>query len=726
MVKSYAEWIAPSGGLESLSSVDATAREVRPPPWATDEEMVHAVEAVARLNAGQELDPIHAVAIEAIILPQERPVVDVVGGTFDTPGPPFDDLATGQTRANIEAAIPAIGRIDLPDQPSLPYGGTGFVVGDGLLMTNRHVAQLFAAGLGREQLSFINGQSAKVDFLHERDNPDARSFQIQRVPMIHPYWDMALLAVEGLRDITPLHLATADPGDLLQRTVAVIGYPALDPRNNVDLQNRIFRSVFNVKRMQPGKLRERADIESFQHPVSAVTHDSSTLGGNSGSAVIDVDSGLVVALHFGGLYLKANYAVPAHELARDRRVVEAGVAFDADVVDAGTLPSDSFWAQADPAAGGEGPPPRATGSATSAADAPQPQRPASSAPLQWTVPLELTVTLQAAGDPQPSTATITPTPGTEGLVEPFHDDALAKRHGYDDAFLGDGFAVPVPKVLDESVASRPDGGDDGILVHYEHFSLAMHKTRRLALFTASNVDADPARKRPEPGRDYSRKGLTGLGKNDQEKWFTDPRIPANEQLPDRFFTKDRKAFDKGHIVRRDDVAWGATYEEVRRANGDTFHVTNCSPQIADFNRSNQEHGIWGQLENLVLTQAKAERYCLLAGPVLAADDPVFVGQDDDGTVRVQIPRRFFKVVVARNGDGKGVEAFAFVLEQDLSDTPLEFAVSAEWRSRMISIAQLERRTALLSFDQSLHDGDQIDTLKGEAIQAHPAVGKVKR
>ena len=46
-----------------------------------------------------------------------------------------------------------------------------------------------------------------------------------------------------------------------------------------------------------------------------MTHDASTLGGNSGSAVIDIDSGDIVALHFAGEYLKANYAVPMYELA---------------------------------------------------------------------------------------------------------------------------------------------------------------------------------------------------------------------------------------------------------------------------------------------------------------------------------------------------------------------------------------------------------------------------
>ena len=67
-------------------------------------------------------------------------------------------------------------------------------------------------------------------------------------------------------------------------------------------------------------------------------------------------------------------------------------------------------------------------------------------------------------------------------------------------------------------------------------------------------------------------------------------------MPDKFYTRDRGNFDKGHIVRRDDVAWGEDYDEVRRANGDTYHVTNCSPQVDAFNRSNLR-GDWGKLEN---------------------------------------------------------------------------------------------------------------------------------
>src|SRR6185503_4399617 len=41
------------------------------------------------------------------------------------------------------------------------------------------------------------------------------------------------------------------------------------------------------------------------------THDCTTLGGNSGSVVLDMQTGKAVALHFAGLYMIENYAVPA-------------------------------------------------------------------------------------------------------------------------------------------------------------------------------------------------------------------------------------------------------------------------------------------------------------------------------------------------------------------------------------------------------------------------------
>ena len=50
----------------------------------------------------------------------------------------------------------------------MPYGGTGFVVGEGLLMTNRHVAEMFTEGLGEGGLRLQRRATAAVDFKRER------------------------------------------------------------------------------------------------------------------------------------------------------------------------------------------------------------------------------------------------------------------------------------------------------------------------------------------------------------------------------------------------------------------------------------------------------------------------------------------------------------------------------------------------------------------------------
>ena len=299
----------------------------------------------------------------------------------------------------------------------------------------------------------------------------------------------------------------------------------------------------------------------------------------------------------------------------------------------------------------------------------------------------------------------------ERMREPYHDAEYHNRDGYDPEFLG--ARVPLPRVRDRRRVAKMRGSNDHV-IPYEHFSVVMFKSRRLALFTAANVRADERSKRPDPSKRYTRRALSGLGRNDREKWFEDPRLSPKHQLPDRFFTKDGGAFDKGHVVRRDDVAWGSSYAEVRRANGDTYHTTNCSPQVKDFNRSSSG-GIWGKLENLVLEQARSERYCVFAGPVFDVGDRSFRGFDDQGRVSVQIPQKYWKVVVARNGDD--LQTYAFLLEQDLSDVPLEeFSVGEFWRSKMVTIPILESLVQHFTFPEELHHSDQARTGHGELLR----------
>lgn len=285
------------------------------------------------------LKPNEQYVLEAIILPRERPVVDIKNDSYAKPGSPWEHLAKSPVKTKITPNIRSIGRIELPGHPSIPFGGTGFVVGDNLIMTNRHVAEIFADGIGTSRLRFKSGAKSAIDFVQEIDRQSSAPLQVRDVLMIHPHWDMALLKVEGLAPDHPaLSLCVESPDDMKGKDIVVIGYPAQDSRNDLRLQMEIFRRRFNIKRLQPGKLNSRQwFVDAYGNRVQPLAHDASTLGGNSGSAVIDVQTGSVVGLHFSGKYLVANYCVPMFELARDNRVVDMGVNFEAQI------PSTNEW-----------------------------------------------------------------------------------------------------------------------------------------------------------------------------------------------------------------------------------------------------------------------------------------------------------------------------------------------------------------------------------------------
>src|SRR6516165_5961989 len=145
--------------------------------------------------------------------------------------------------------FPLIGRIEVPHMPQIPYGGTGFVVGRRLVMTNRHVAKLFSSGLGLK-IGYNAGDSA-INFRRQVDTGSDRTAyaEVLGVEMIHPYWDMALLRVADLPDDKILSLSTKKPEELEGGDVLVVGYPAKDWRSDLELQDRIFQGQYNVKRL---------------------------------------------------------------------------------------------------------------------------------------------------------------------------------------------------------------------------------------------------------------------------------------------------------------------------------------------------------------------------------------------------------------------------------------------------------------------------------------------
>jgi hypothetical protein len=131
--------------------------------------------------------------------------------------------------------------------------------------------------------------------------------------------DVALLTVDtnnGTEDLPPpLPLSRKVNSLSTQAPLYVMGYPARPNDEFGEVLMRVFRDEFFVKRFAPGFVEAPAGQVANDPQGRVFTHDSSTLGGNSGSCVIEfnIQGKAAVGLHFGGLARDENYG---HSLER--------------------------------------------------------------------------------------------------------------------------------------------------------------------------------------------------------------------------------------------------------------------------------------------------------------------------------------------------------------------------------------------------------------------------
>ncbi len=267
--------------------------------------------------------------LEAIVERFTRPVYLVQQSSFTLPPDDFpssEEIHSRLTKAkgSLEARLPSTGRIDVRNH-RLDWVGTGWMVAPDLMVTNRHVAGEFATAVDG---TFAFRQNAgrppvraSVDWRREYDRPEESRFRIREVLWMEPddSVDVALLRVDGTNEdgeelpppvelMTRVEVDEAGVGSWL----AVVGYPAFDSRNNAADQQRIFDGVYNHKRLAPGQVTALVGTELLHH-------DSTTLGGNSGSLIVDLASGKAVGLHFGGIEGVRNEAVQAPRVHRALR-----------------------------------------------------------------------------------------------------------------------------------------------------------------------------------------------------------------------------------------------------------------------------------------------------------------------------------------------------------------------------------------------------------------------
>ena len=321
--ESFARRPKPVEDSDSLESLGATPPPRGPGVDAGDvaKNARRAVEKVRSSGAEAILTPPEEDALEAIVLLEGRPALLVKAGKFDAPPPKWSVLE--QFRSQIEPMLSSIGRVEVTGHPSLDWVGTGFLVAPDVVMTNRHVAKEFCRNAGATW-KFESGMKARIDYSEEFGSNSPAEFSLTDVIGVHDVHDLSLFRVsrkgkKGVKPPKPLPIARK-PTLTTGRQVFVVGFPAWDGhRNEPEPMREIFKDIFNVKRLQPGEMRRVSQAQSL------FEHDCSTLGGNSGSCVIDLETQRVAGLHFSGRYLQANFAVLLAKLEKDKLIKKAGI-----------------------------------------------------------------------------------------------------------------------------------------------------------------------------------------------------------------------------------------------------------------------------------------------------------------------------------------------------------------------------------------------------------------
>jgi endonuclease G len=602
------------------------------------------------------------------------------------------------------AASRPVCRIQLREASGEVTGfATGFLIGPGVLMTNHHV-------FGRA--ADANNSLAEFDYefdLAGNDRPVARfAFDTRALFYANEQLDFAVVALkpkseDGTRDLKswgwlPL---SGEPGKSdLGEYLTIIQHPGGERKQVCVRENKLLK-----------------------YEGDTVWYMTDTLGGSSGSPVFN-RFWQVVALHHSGVPRKdkkgnwltkdgkiwdqsmdetqvdwiANEGIRISSLVRhltstlkDHPLIAGVLAATAPPVEAATALNGS----------------RPDGSSVWVEQ--------SGDTVSLVVPLRFPIQILQTGVPiVPQPAAAIPQialPAVDLLpdslpVEAVHinQKTLGTRPGYKPDFLGKGkLLVPLPKIpaaLKDRVATLT-GKPVQSELKYFNYSVVMRKDRKLAFFSAVNIDG----------------GLQqDVGKREGDSWLRDPRVAKDAQIGDEFYGKQKtfeadrskNPFDRGHLVRRLDGTWGKTVDEAKEHGDDTFHFTNAAPQFWSFNEGKK---LWLGLEEFVLDQVVADerKACVINGPVFDGPLAPEGGRPDAGDPRrrdpvfgeVAIPKYFWKLMVIVR-DGK-LAAAAFLLSQQdqileidriHESAILEKLSKAEAKVFQISVADLARFTNL--------------------------------
>jgi hypothetical protein len=344
------------GSLKAEDDADPRIGEFRK---SLIEAMPKTLNTLAAGARPKDLSPKDRFGLEALVRMTGRPSLRVKDGEVDPQDPQLGDWAQDLlvARAQLKPLTDAVGRIDFAGEEGQIHIGTGTIVADGVIMTNRHVLDAVAEPLpepsGSQRFVLTGAISIVFD---ETASGDVRRFELTAVLAAGPdrigqHADIAKLDMAFFQMRTSNAAGTLPPAPVPVGAmpdvggagkILVIGYPAAPPSSAVrdpetglvsmdiiDRLGEIYQDAYGVKYASPGVVELGIGALADDPRRWAFSHDATTLAGNSGSSVVGLESNRVCGLHFGGAPLRQNLA---HGLAAVRTAALANGVIDEVVI----------------------------------------------------------------------------------------------------------------------------------------------------------------------------------------------------------------------------------------------------------------------------------------------------------------------------------------------------------------------------------------------------------
>jgi endonuclease G len=676
----------------------------------------------------------------------------IQGSTLDFVGVAF--LDRGRRAAN------AVGRVAfMTERPQ----GTGFMVAPNLFLTNHHVIESIEAS-----------RQFQVQFDYEYDA--GNRLRTTTAFAFDPEFCFVTDGIEGL-DFTLIGIGERRAGN---RELEAFGFIPLSKAGD----KHMLGEIANVIQHPDGRYKELVlrenHLVSRDETKQVLHYVADTEQGSSGSPVFNNEWEAIALHHWGGPWREVMdsagqpLATEVNEGIRISAIVnhlgtralsgrnEAAVSMALDVWERAARTegiSETSTEQAAPDAGGGRLPQR---------DGMPAVRQNADGSVTWTIPVEVNVPAPTIMGVPPKAAV--PTGGgsagrnaaarTAEALAAWKTEDFDDREGYDPDFI-DGFRVPLPRTTKVpwrlAMNQLAEDGDDKHVLPYHHFSIVMNAERRLACYTAVNIDGPLIKavvrdtKTVITDPTLTELGVESIGAEAAEgaeasdDFRPDRRILPEEQMNIEFYETQKvkgfpvanskariaRIFQKGHIVLRGDPAWGSEAEAVRAEN-DTFFYTNAAPQVGFFNQGSplNKPGTkgklrWRAVETYVLRNAvtMGSRISVFAGPIF--DDET----DPEYRFESKVPMRFFKIAVW--SDGAKLRSIALLADQRpvIKVMPEGFGPEAftdeEELARvsefLTTVEHIEEMTGL-NFGAPVRNADVRDGMESSAaMEASPAV-----